>query len=366
MALFQLLKNINNNRYRPTVACFYNGDRDIALKILDQKVPVFDLGMSSKLRVDAFGRLLKIINQEKPAILHNWLFHANVPGRIIGKLAKVPIIISSERTMGMEPSHRYWLNRSTSRWTDRIICVSKAVATFVESEIGISSNKTVVIPNGIGVEDLQSEQSNQMIRSKLGLMDEKIIIGTVARLDPVKKLDVLIQSISVTNDQESSVYVIVGEGPERKSLEVLIAELGLTDRIFLVGHQDDAKSWISAFNIFVLSSQWEGMPNVLLEAMAAGKPVVATRVGGIPEVVVEGETGLLVPPGDPGALANAISEMLSDPDRAKRMGEVGRQRVIDQFDIKTTVKLTEALYDQLLEEKLGQVYEGGVGWVKNR
>lgn len=363
-ALAQLVQNINRDRYHLIACCYYNGNGRFGRKIANQGIEVIDLNVTSNRDPRAIWRLYNLFNEHEPHILHSWLYHANMPGRIFGRIAKIPIIFSSERTMGMEPRYRYWLNRLTSRWTDRVICVSETVARFVESDIGISQDKTVVIANGIEIANYQLEPSKQKILVELGLPSEKIIIGTVARLDHVKRLDNLIHSILQMNDMNDSMIVIVGDGPERTSLTNLIKELKLADRIRLVGQKDDVDSWISAFDIFVLSSQWEGMPNVLLEAMAVAKPVVATRVGGVPEVVIAGETGLLVPPDDPEAMAGAISVLISEPERAQRMGKAGRQRVIDHFDIKTTVKKTEALYDRLLKEKLGLVYQEGVGWVE--
>jgi glycosyltransferase involved in cell wall biosynthesis len=145
--------------------------------------------------------------------------------------------------------------------------------------------------------------------------------------------------------------VVVGDGPERAQLEALAGQLGLADRVHLAGHQQDVRPWLAALDVLVLSSDWEGMPNALLEAMAAGLPIVATAVGGVPEVVVDGATGLLVPPGDPSALAEAITRLLRDPDLRRTMGQAGRARVERRFSINETVRLTEELYATLLEEK---------------
>jgi glycosyltransferase involved in cell wall biosynthesis len=137
-------------------------------------------------------------------------------------------------------------------------------------------------------------------------------------------------------------------------LEALSVELGITHRVHLAGRQDDVRVWLAALDIFVLSSDWEGMPNAILEAMAAGLPVVATAVGGTPEVVVDGITGLLVPRGDPEALRQAIARLMDDFDLRRRMGQAGRERVSSRFDIAVTARATETLYLQLVQEKLGR------------
>jgi glycosyltransferase involved in cell wall biosynthesis len=145
--------------------------------------------------------------------------------------------------------------------------------------------------------------------------------------------------------------VIVGEGPERARLEAQAAHLGLAEQVHFVGHQQDVRPWLAAFDVCVLSSDWEGMSNAILEAMAAGLPVVATAVGGTPEVVVDGVTGFLVPPRDPQALADAILRLLRDPDLRRRMGEAGRAHVTEHFSVEQMVHKRERLYEELLKEK---------------
>lgn len=347
-ALSRLLARLNRQRFAPVVACLYNGDKAVAQEIRRLGIPVTDLGVTAKWRWDALWRLYRLLRRQRPTILHTWMFHANIPGRVLGRLAKVPIIISSERTMGMESCWRYWLNRITDPLTDRVVCVSQQVADFVVQEVGIPQRKTVVIPNGIDLRDFEHLLSQQQARTALGLSLGQMLIGTVARLNPVKRLDVLFQAVALSPD----VYVvIVGNGPERAQLEAMSEQPGLAGRVRFAGQQDDVRPWLAALDVFVLSSDWEGMSNALLEAMAIGLPVIATAVGGTPEVVMDGITGLLVPPRDPAALAEAIATLLHDPDLRRKMGQAGQERVEQHFSIKETVRQTEALYEALLYEK---------------
>jgi glycosyltransferase involved in cell wall biosynthesis len=347
-SLARLLGHMDRGRFAPTVACLYGGDSPVADEIRALNMPVIDLGMIPKWRVDALGRLYRLLRQERPIILHTWLFHANISGKLLGRLAGIPIVVSGERTMGMESRWRYWLNRMTDLCTDRVVCVSQRVADFVVNQVGIPQGKVVVIPNGIQIPDPEHLPLKRKARAELELPPDQVLVGTVARLDPVKRLDVLLHAL----ESLPQVYtVIVGEGPERAGLLTLSEQLGLTSRVRFAGQQEDIWPWLTASDIFALSSDWEGMSNALLEAMAAGLPVVATAIGGNPDVVMDEVTGLLVPPRDPTSLAEAITRLLDDPDLRHRMGQAGRERVLQHFSVERMVERTQTLYDQLLDAK---------------
>jgi sugar transferase (PEP-CTERM/EpsH1 system associated) len=347
-ALARLLSHLDCRRFAPSVACLYNGDETVAREIRSMGVGVADLRMTAKYRWDAFWRLYRLLRRERPTILHTWMFHANVPGRLLGRLAGVPIVISSERTMGQESHWRYALDRLTHPLADQIICVSEQVADFVVQRVGVPREKTVVIPNGVELEDFNDLPTSEEARSVLDLPPDKALVGTVTRLNEVKRVDVLLEASARL---EGAHTVIVGDGPERTRLEAMAHRLGLAPRVHFVGQQLDVRPWLAALDVFLLPSDWEGMSNALLEAMAAGLPVVATAVGGTPEVVVEGATGFLVPPGDPAALAEVTTRLLGDSDLRSAMGEAGRARAERHFSIAETVRRTEELYTTLLEQK---------------
>ena len=347
-SLAHLLAHLDRDRFSPTVACLYGGDGRIAGEIRGMNIPVIDLGVTAKWRWDGFWRLYDLLRRERPTILHTWMFHANIPGRVLGRLAGVPTVINSEHTMAMERGWRYWLNRITHPWTDQVICVSPQVADFFVDHVGIPRQKIIFIPNGVDLQNLKDLPDKLQARARLALPPDQVLVGTVARLDPVKRLDVLLQALTSLSDVSA---VVVGDGPERVRLGEVSDRLKLTERVFFVGHQEDVWPWLAALDVFVLCSDWEGMSNALLEGMAAGLPVVATAVGGTPDVVVDGVTGLLVPPRDPPALAEAVVRLLRDPDLRHRMGEAGRHRVEEHFSLERMVGRTQALYQQLLDAK---------------
>jgi sugar transferase (PEP-CTERM/EpsH1 system associated) len=347
-ALAHLLTYLDHDRFDSTVACLYGGDGPVAGEIRARGISVVDLGMAAKWRWDALWRLYRLLREERPTILHTWMFHANIPGRVLGRLAGVPIVISGERTMGMESRWRYWLNRMTAPLADRITCVSQQVADFAVNHIGIPRHKIIVIPNGIELPDFEHPFDTAQIRSELELPVDQVLVGTIARLDPVKRLDILLHALrSLPN-----VYaVIIGDGPERARLTALSEGLGLVDRVHFAGHQGNVWPWLAALDVFALSSDWEGMSNALLEAMAAGLPVVATAVGGTPDVVMDGATGLLVPRRDPAALVEALASLMNDADMRRSMGQAGQERVFQHFSIGRMVEQTQDLYEQLLAAK---------------
>jgi glycosyltransferase involved in cell wall biosynthesis len=263
--------------------------------------------------------------------------------------------------MGMESRWRYFLNRMTQGLSDRVVCVSQQVAEFVVRHVGISEAKVVVIPNGVDLGQEDGLSGTQAVRRRraravLNLPVDGTLVGTVARLDPVKRLDVLLRALA---DLEGVLAIVVGYGSEEARLRALAEQLGIADRIWFVGHQRDVQSWLAALDVFVLSSDWEGMSNALLEAMAAHLPVVATATGGTPDVVVEGVTGFLVPPGDAPALAQAIEALLLHPDWRDRMGQAGRQRVVEHFSVEQMVERTQALYQSLLGEPMASWSQRG-------
>ena len=349
-ALLHLLTNLNRARFTPTVACLYNGDGVVAQAIQALDIPVYDTQMRGKADLGAFSRLFKHLRSQRPTILHTSLFHANLPGRITGSLVGVPIIISSERTMAMESEWRYWLNRWTINMVDRVVAVSKNVGDFCITHIRLPAQKVVVIHNGVEILPL-SPYAKEQARQALGLPQEALVCGAVSRLKPVKGIDDLLIAFAQVREKQDAHLVIVGEGSERQRLEELVRKIGCSDRVIWAGYRDDVLQLLPAFDLFIQSSHHEGLPNTVLEAMAASLPVVATGVGGTPELVVNGKTGLLVPPGDPAALAGAISVLLEKPESRGKMGQAGRQRVKMHFSVDEMVRKTEQLYEQLLTEK---------------
>ncbi len=349
VALYNLLACLQGDTHQAVVACLYNGDKLIGQRISALGVPVYDLGMPNKLRLDAFWRLFNLLRQTRPDILYTWMFHANIPGRLVGRLAGVPHIISSEHTMGQEGGGRRWLNRLTAPLADRIVCVSQGIVDYAVEVIGLPKEKLALIPNGIDLEKYAALPSQAEARLRQHLPEEQIIVGAIGRPRPVKGYGILRQAFQQIAERRPNTHLVfVGDGPDKETLAAQAARSGLAQRVTWMGDQTDIPGLLPAFDILAVPSIYEGLGIVALEAMAAGLPVVGSRVGGIPEVVIEGETGLLVPAGDVSALAAALTRLVNDPDLRRRLGEAGSARVCERYSQQSVREKTLTMYSELL------------------
>jgi glycosyltransferase involved in cell wall biosynthesis len=292
-------------------------------------------------------RLVRELRKFRPAILQTFLFHANLAGRIAGRLAGIKTIVSGIRVAERRSRIPLWFDRWTNGIVRANVCVSQAVADFSISQSGLSPKKIVVIPNGVDVTRFAGAAPADL--STLGIHPGSRVLLTIGRLDRQKGLSTLIDAAVVVAPRFPQAHVLlVGEGPQRSELEQSIRDKGLAGRIHFAGWRPDVPELLAAGTALVLSSLWEGLPNVILEAMAAGLPVVATRVEGTSELIINGRTGLLVPPQSPQELAWAIERILSDPAQARSMGQSGRERALAEFSWQKMVDRYCALYSSVL------------------
>lgn len=245
-----------------------------------------------------------------------------------------------------------WLSRTAHSWMNRtmdhFIAISEAARKGMFSRKGVRAGRMTVVPNGIPIPDRRRLRSRSEIRTELAIADSQPMIVCVARLEPEKDILTLIAAMDrVVKKIPDAVCVVAGQGSERERLETKIRELGLTQKVRLLGFVSDALSLIDAADLFVLPSLAEPFGLVLLEAMALAKPVIATQAGGPLEIVVPGETGLLVPPSDPEMLSGAICAVLQNPVLAQSMGRNGEKRFRDKFTLDRMAKATAEIYLRL-------------------
>jgi glycosyltransferase involved in cell wall biosynthesis len=313
--------------------------------------------MRYKWDLRVFWRLRGLLQREGIQVLFTFMFHPTLLGRLAGWLFDVPIRISSERTMASESIWQRLLNQWTVGLATHVVAVSSGVAAYAARAFRIPPDRLTTIPNGV---DLDHFRFNQR-EGETGAP----VIGCTARLRRENDHATLLQSFARVRDRwPGARLLIVGHGPEEEQLRRLAASLGIAERTCFVGEQADVAPWLQRMDLYLQPSVAAGMPNSILEAMAVGVPIVATAVGGTPEIVVEGETGLLVPPRDPVAMADAMLRLLESPPLAEAFGRAGRARVEAHFGERLMLRRVEALLDHLIERHLGLIFVAASGWVR--
>ncbi len=300
-------------------------------------------------------RLALFIVRERFDLVHTHLFKADVHAGIAARLAGTPALVCSKHNE--DPYLKRLLpgilGRRLGRRVDRTIVLSHAVERFMIEVGAAQPTSTRVVPYGIDLDNFDQQATGPsdrpQIRKELGLDEDTFLFGCVARLEPQKAHSDLIEATALlARVRPDFRLVLIGEGSLRSRLEAQVARLGLKKHVHFAGLRTDIPRLLGALDGFVLSSHWEGFGLVLLEAMAAQLPIVATRVGAIGEVVADGETGLLVPACEPSSLAEALATLLADPRGAQTMGRAGRERAEAHFGLDRTVAQLSAIYEELL------------------
>ena len=314
----------------------------------EKGVRVVALERTSRLSPAAWLRLVRLLRLERVDVLHAHKFGSNVWGTVLGRLAGVPVVVAHEQTWSYdgEPLRRFLDRHVVARLADVFVAVSHEDARRMVSVEGIDPSLVRVVPNAIPA---PRPGSPERLRSHLGIPDDAPVVGVVGLLRAQKALEVLVDAAALMRDRVPGLRVLIaGDGPERARLEALVRARGLESVVSLLGVRSDVPDVLAALDVAVLTSDFEGTPLAVLEYMAAGKAIVATRVGGVPELLDEGEHGLLVPPRDPAALAEAVELLLADPVRRHALGRAARERQRREFDLNATVRGLEALYEELL------------------
>ena len=358
--LVELIKGLDRQRFVPRVCCL-SAEGHLAAELNRHGIPVETLplrGLTLPYNVITvirhFARLVKFIQSEGPHIVHGVLFHAYILGTFAAKMARAPVVIASRRGLGHFKSgkpHYLFLEWIANRMTDLIVANSEAVKQNVVCQEKVKPSKIRVVYNGIDP-TLFDIPPDPVLKASLGIPERARVVGIVANLIHYKGHRFFLQSCQEVKRKIPDVrFLLIGDGPLRAELQGLANDLDLEGEVLFLGTRSNISQLLSLMDIIVLPSLEEGFPNAVLEAMAAAKPVVASNVGGIPEAVVHGETGLLVPPENPGALAEAMIQLLHDPKSAMKMGNAGRNRVMQQFGLNRMINEMEHIYEELVQAK---------------
>lgn len=343
-------------KYAVQVAVLQGRTQAVAGGLARTGIPTHDLGMAWRGDFRVILWLARLLQRERIQILFTFMFHPTLLGRLVGWLCRVPIRISSERVMAWEGRGRRLLNRWTMGLTTQVVAVSDRVADYATREFRIPPDRLTTIPNGVDLDHFCPVR-----HAREG---EAPVIGCTARLHAKNDHATLLRAFQrVTQRWPEAQLLLVGRGPEEARLKALASALGISARVHFEGEQADVAPALALMDLYVQASVAEGMSNSVLEAMATGLPVVATSVGGTPEIVADGETGLLVPPRVPGALADAMLKLLENRRMVDAFGQAGRARVEVHFGEGLMLQRMEALLDRLVERHLGLTFQPPAGWV---
>jgi len=349
-----LSKLVLRPEFRLSVILFNGGRLGKEIEALGVPVTVFPEAEWGSGKV--FLELARKFKQSDVKILHTHKYKDTILAAPAAKLCGIPYVVRTvhglrepfEGLRAFKMSLYESIERTVHRWcVNSIIGVSSQIERRYRAEGAVS--RVVCIRNGIDLEKKPIQADRWLTRKELGIDVETCLIGTVGRLTPVKGLSYLIQSLSILLRQRANVrLLIVGDGMIRKDLEAQAHNLGIGENVVFLGHREDTLELMQALDIFVLPSLSEGIPMALLEAMAASRAVVASRVGGIPEIVEDGVEGILVEPMDVTRLAESCMKLIDFPENAMKMGEQARKRVVQDFSASAMADRVEGLYKELV------------------
>jgi glycosyltransferase involved in cell wall biosynthesis len=294
-------------------------------------------------------RLVQIIRKWQPDVVHSHMVHANLLARIVRPLAPFPVLVCTAHNIGEGGRLREVLYRLTDPFCDLTTQVSQAGLERYVHVGAVPRHKICYIPNGVDTERFKPNLEDRLkVRKELGV--EGFVWLAVGRFDPQKDYPNMLQAFArVVHKHLNTMLLIAGDGPLRKTMENMTRELGVEKHVKFLGIRRDIPQLMNAADAYVMSSEWEGMPMVLLEASACGLPIVATNVGGNAEIVLDGQTGLLVPPKSPEALSQAMLRMMDLPEEVReKMGKQARKHIESNFSLDRIVDCWEALYYELL------------------
>jgi glycosyltransferase involved in cell wall biosynthesis len=347
-------ERLDRRRFSVSVVCIRDNGPLMA-RYKEAGIPVHSFPMTSLLGLQAMQqavRLIRLLRDERADIVHSHDAYTSVYGTLCARLAGVPGVIASRRSWHSPHLQGRILraNRVAYRFAHRVVGNSPSVSRLVESEGGVSASRIVTIPNFLDPESFEPIPPGDRRRmlDELGVPEGAFVVGIVARLSPVKDHATLLRAIASLRDRIPALHLIlIGDGPERPAIEALIESLGIRDIVHLAGERTQPPNLHGLFDVSVLCSTTEAFPNSVLEAMAAARPVVATDVGGTPDAVHEGTTGLLVRPSDPSRLAEAILRLHLEPALRTKLGNAGCAAARAGYSAEAVISQVEALYTRL-------------------
>ncbi len=348
-------RQLDKNKYDQALVCT-QAIGALPAQFASAGCPIHEIGVFRGIfDRERYARALMVVREFKPHIIHGAVYEGVAVAALVGRLAGVPVILGEETS---DPVNRRWsghlLYRGLAALTHHMIAVSPAVQDYLVNRIKLPTTKVTLINNGVADTGPASAERKLEARENLGIRPDDFIIGSCGRLlDEHKRFSDLIHAfVRVRQQVGNARLLIIGDGPDEAMLRGLAGQLGVSDDVLFAGYQGETRPYYDIMDIFALASAHEAFGLVLVEAMHAGLPVVATRVGGIPTVVRHGETGFLVEPKDPAELAEKLLVLTNDSSLRKSMGRVGHERAKAEFGAGRYVRLFDELYQCLAAKRV--------------
>jgi len=363
--LAKLANGLISKGYDQRVYCLNDAQSpSMVKKITEGGTDVVTIGKAKLLTATGLLKIFIDLKKWSPHIVVTFLPFSHIIGRTLARLASVPFVVSSIRQRNVHtPFWYYPLSRLTARWADKVVFNSRDVIEFALANEGVREHQVSYIPNGVEIPAEPSADRSHQVRGELGIAASTLVIGTVGRLYAQKGVTHLLQAFTkVVHGLDDSILLIVGEGPLLKHLKGESRDLGIDANVRFLGERSDVPELLNAFDVYVQSSLFEGMPNAVMEALAAALPVVATEVDGISELIDDGRNGRLIPPGDSEALADAIIYARENESEARRMGAAARLRMKAEFSVDKMVTGFDRLFRGLIDASA----DTGAGYCRQR
>lgn len=346
-----VVNGLDPTRFRSTVCCLRRRGA-FAARITAPGATVIEAGVPAGNSLRGLLRLARILRRSQPCLVHTRNAEAFLYGALAARLAGVEVLVHSEHGRTFDDAPRRLLaQRWLSRFAQRIFAVSAQLREDLARYVGIPAARIDVLHNGVDLERFRGGDA-AAARARLGVAAGALVVGSVGRLARVKDYDLLLRAVAALGDPRVHA-VLVGDGPERAALQARADALGLADRVHFTGHRDDVAALLPGFDLFVLPSLSEGQSNTLLEAMAAGLPVVVSDAGGNPEIVRDGQDGRVFPAGDLPGCVQAIATLLADGALRARLAQAGAGRAREQFGLPAMIARYQQYYAQAWAARQG-------------
>ena len=349
--VINLARGLDKSKFKPMVCCL--NDKGVFADELEKEgIKVIALNKGGKYDITVIGKLISVMRANKISIVNTHLWGANLWGRIAAKIAHIPVVIATEHNTDIWKSNFYFvLDKALSYCCDKIIAVSGSVKEFYQSK-GINPGKIEVIYNGIKAHGSPRHHvTTSHTRENFGIKNDETVLAIIGRLVPQKGHKYLFEALGLLNGYCKTKLLVIGDGPLKEELRSIASSLQLKDKIIFTGLRRDVLDLLKIVDIVVMPSLREGLPIIALEAMASKLPVIATKVGGNPEVITDNQTGILVPAENTIALLRAIEKLTKDKALREQLGENGYTRLKKHFSIEKMVSATEELYLKIYRHK---------------